>query len=61
MRPSFYHKIPLTSGTNPFTLRPYRYFVVQKNIVDKLVKDMLEQGIKKYTNSPFASLTMLVN
>lgn len=46
--------------TNPVNLRPYRYYVVQKNVVDKLVRDMLEQGIIQHNNSSFSSPIVLV-
>lgn len=59
-RPSFDHRIPLQDGTNPFSIRPYRYSVLQKDIIDKLVEDMLQQGIIQHSNSPFASPVVLV-
>jgi hypothetical protein len=33
---------------------------VQKNIIDQLVQDMMDQGIIQHSNSPFASPTVLV-
>lgn len=59
-RPGFNHRIPLQEGTNPFSIRPYRYSVIQKDIIDKLVGDMLQQGIIQHNNSPFASPVVLV-
>ncbi|CAJ2678818.1 unnamed protein product [Trifolium pratense] len=59
-RPGFDHKIPLKEGAEPFNLRPYRFSVIQKDIIDKLVNDMLAQGIVQHSNSPFASPTILV-
>jgi hypothetical protein len=59
-RPGFDHKIPLKEGAEAFNLRPYRYSIVQKNIIDQLVQDMMDQGIIQHSNSPFASPTVLV-
>lgn len=59
-RPGFDHKIPLKDDIIPFNLRPYRYSIVQKNVVDKLVTEMLDQGIIRHSNSPFASPAVLV-
>lgn len=59
-RPGFDHKIPLKDGTNPFSIQPYRYSILQKDIIDKLVEDMLKQGLIQHSNSPFASSVVLV-
>ncbi|GAU40456.1 hypothetical protein TSUD_141360 [Trifolium subterraneum] len=59
-RLGFDHKIPLKDGVEPFNLRPYRYSTVQKTIIDKMVQDMLSQGIIQHSNSPFASTIVLV-
>lgn len=60
-RASFDHRIPLKEGSTPFNMRPYRYSIIQKDIVDKLVEEMLNQGIIRYSNSPYASPVVLVN
>lgn len=54
------HAIPLKPSATPFTIRPYRYAYVQKNKIEAIVKEMLEQGIIKPSISPFASLVLLV-
>ncbi|GAU24592.1 hypothetical protein TSUD_289530 [Trifolium subterraneum] len=59
-RAGFDHMIPLKAGAQPFNLRPYRFSIVQKDIIDKLVHDMLAQGIIQHSTSPFASPTILV-
>lgn len=60
IRPGFDHKIPFKEGFQPFNLRPYRFSVVQKDVIDKIVQDMLDQGIVQHSNSPFSSPTILV-
>lgn len=59
-RPGFDHRIPLKDGSIPFNLRPYMYSIIQKDIVDNLVEDILNQGIIQYSNSPYASPAVLV-
>ncbi|KAI5395213.1 hypothetical protein KIW84_061712 [Lathyrus oleraceus] len=39
------HTIPLLEGSNPFKVRPYRYPHSQKAQIEKMVAEMLEQGI----------------
>lgn len=59
-RGPFDHRIPLQPGTKPINLRPYRYSSMKKDIVETLVKDMLDQGVIQYINSPFSSPIVLV-
>lgn len=59
-RLGFDHRIPLKEGSMPFNLRPYRYYNIQKDIMNKLVEDMLNQGFIQHSNSPYASLVVLV-
>lgn len=59
-RPGFNHKIPLLQDSNPICQRPYRYSMIQKNAIDKIIEDMLQQGIIQYSNSPYASPVVLV-
>jgi len=33
----FDHKIPLERGTNPFSIRPYKYPLQQKDIIEAIV------------------------
>lgn len=56
----FDHRIPLESGANPVSIRPYRYALKQKDIIEKLVQQMLNQGIIRDSCSPFASPVVLV-
>ncbi|KAI5445729.1 hypothetical protein KIW84_013817 [Lathyrus oleraceus] len=39
------HTIPLIEGSNPVKVRPYRYPHSQKAQIEKMVAEMLEQGI----------------
>lgn len=59
-REGFNHKIPLEAGSNPVNLRPYRYSSLQKDSIDKMVQEMLTQGIIQYSSSPYASPVVLV-
>lgn len=42
------------------SIRPYRYPLSQRDIIEKLVKEMLEQGIIRDICNPFASPVVLV-
>lgn len=44
-RGSFNHIIQLQPGAKPFNIRPYRYSYLKNNIIERLVKDMLQQGV----------------
>lgn len=35
------HKIPLEFGANPVNVRPYRYPLKQRDIIERLVEEML--------------------
>ena len=54
------HKIPLEYGTNPINVRPYRYPLKQRDIIEKIVQEMLNQGIIQESGSSFASPVVLV-
>ncbi|XP_026399321.1 uncharacterized protein LOC113295181 [Papaver somniferum] len=54
------HKIPLKPNSALVNLRPYRFPYIQKTVVENLVKEMLQAGIIKPSNSPFASPILLV-
>jgi len=56
----FDHRIPLHPGTKPINIRPYRYPLKQKDIIEGLVQEMLDSGIIQPSCSPFASPVVLV-
>ncbi|KAK8936914.1 hypothetical protein KSP39_PZI012212 [Platanthera zijinensis] len=54
------HRIPLTEGHHDINLRPYRYPPLQKDEIEKLVREMLQAGVIRPSNSPYASPVVLV-
>ncbi|MCH85650.1 enzymatic polyprotein, partial [Trifolium medium] len=54
------HTIPLKEGSNPIKVKPYRYPHSQKEQIEKMVIEMLDQGIIQPSNSPFSSPIVLV-
>ncbi|MCI16429.1 transposon Tf2-1 polyprotein, partial [Trifolium medium] len=54
------HAITLLEGTKPVKVKPYRYPHSQKEQIEKMVQEMLDQGIIKPSNSPFSSPIILV-
>lgn len=57
---SFNHRIPLIEVAPPLNKRPYKYPGVKKNIIKKLVQEILKQGVIQHSTSPYASLVVLV-
>ena len=41
-------------------MRPYKYPLQQKDVIEELVQEMLDKGIIQYSTSPFASPVVLV-
>lgn len=54
------HEIPLVPDAKPFKLKPYRYPHSQKTEIESQVQEMLNSGIIRPSNSPYASPVILV-
>nr|GEV27032.1 retrovirus-related Pol polyprotein from transposon TNT 1-94 [Tanacetum cinerariifolium] len=57
---SYDHMILLIKGTQPVNIRPYRHPPIQKDATEAIVKELLEAGVIKASNSPFASPIVMV-
>ncbi|GKD49207.1 ty3-gypsy retrotransposon protein [Tanacetum coccineum] len=54
------HSIVLKDGVNAVKVRPYRYPVCQKTQIEKMVTDMLTEGLIQPSTSPFSAPVLLV-
>jgi len=54
------HQILLKEGTKPVCVRPYRYPYYQKTEIEKIVKELLQTGVIRHSQSPFSSPVLLV-
>ena len=54
------HRIPLLPGSGPMNMKPYKYPHYQKQKIEKMVDDMLKQGIIQVSRSPYSSPVLLV-
>ncbi|GJZ75395.1 hypothetical protein Tco_0639860 [Tanacetum coccineum] len=54
------HRIHLLPNTKPVNVRPYRYPHYQKGEMEKLVNEMLSQGIIRFSHNPFSLHVLLV-
>ena len=54
------HKILLKPGSLPVNVRPYRYPILQKDIIEKTIKEMLQAGVVRDSHSPYSSPIVLV-
>jgi hypothetical protein len=54
------HTIPLIPGAHPVFVRPYRYPPGLKDEIERLVADMLAQGLIQPSSSSFSSPVLLV-
>lgn len=53
------HKIPFKAGSEPVHVKAYGYPYIQKNKIEKIVKEMLNFGVIRPSVSPFSSSPML--
>lgn len=60
LRGVFDHRIPLLPNASPVNIRPYRYPLKQRDVIEQLIQEMLERGIIQNSSSPFASPVVLV-
>jgi Reverse transcriptase (RNA-dependent DNA polymerase)/Retroviral aspartyl protease/Retrotransposon gag protein len=54
------HRIPLQPNSHPVNLRPYRYSHFQRLELDKIIEELLSNGVIRPSTSPFASPALLV-
>ena len=54
------HAINLKAGSNPVSVRPYRYPQHQKDEIERLIAEMLAAGIIKPSTSAYSSPVLLV-
>ena len=54
------HRIPLKDGVNAMAIRPYKHSVLQKNVVEKMTKELLDAGFIQHSSSHFSSPVVLV-
>lgn len=57
---AFDHSIPLLPGVKPVNVKPYRYNPTQKDEIERQIQEMLNNGIIRPSQSPFASPVILV-
>eukprot|EP00253_Pinus_taeda_P004517 PITA_04517 len=54
------HSITLVLGAQPPNVRPYRYPFTQKNEIEKIIKELLEEGVIHPSISPYSSPVVMV-
>lgn len=59
-RRSHDHQINLKEETQPLSVKPYRYLYCQNSEIEKDVRELLEFGVIRSSQSPFSSPFMLM-
>ncbi|GJW99634.1 retrotransposon-related protein [Tanacetum coccineum] len=54
------HRIPLQEGTQPINIRPYRHPPTQKDAIESMVKELLDSGVIRHSQSSFSSPVVMV-
>ncbi|GJV14756.1 putative mitochondrial protein [Tanacetum coccineum] len=54
------HKIPLKEGTQPINIRPYRHPPTQKDAIETMVKELIDSGVIRHSQSSFSSPVVMV-
>ena len=54
------HRIPLKEGAQPVNIRPYRHPLTQKDAIEAMVKELLESGIIRHSQSSYSSPIVMV-
>ncbi|GJT30931.1 reverse transcriptase [Tanacetum coccineum] len=54
------HTIPLTPNAPPINIRPYKHPLIQKDEIELMVKELLEAGTIRNSQSPFSSPIVMV-
>ena len=54
------HRINLKEGVSLVNVRPYRYAALQKDVIEQTIRDMLEAGVIRPSQSPYSSPIVLV-
>ncbi|GJS58032.1 putative mitochondrial protein [Tanacetum coccineum] len=54
------HQIPLMPNTPPINVRPYRHTPNKKDAIELMVKELLESGVIRTSQSPFSSPIVMV-
>ncbi|GKD11864.1 putative mitochondrial protein, partial [Tanacetum coccineum] len=57
---SYDHKIVLKEGSMPINVRPYKHPPTQKDAIKSMVKELLESGVIRESQSSFASPVVMV-